>query len=156
MTAAAPARRLEADAPLRPRPRPVEPQRHQVATRRTAARGSGSGPGKRSRVPSRNCPRGRVWTCQAATPGPEAGACRRTPAVQAHSTTQGCPRGCLGILSAPLGERLLLQFQAHSLLQQLAQSLKGLVLREWRQSKGGISLLWGILQGMAQIWGPCL
>lgn len=141
MTAAVPARRLEADAPLRLLPRPVEPQRHQVATRRTAAQGSGSGPGKRSRVPSLNCPWGRVWTCQAATPEPKAGACRRTPAVQAHSTTQSCSRGCSGILPPPLEEELLLQFQAHSLLQQVAQSVKGLVLRVEPEQRGHLAAL---------------
>lgn len=83
------------------RPCPVEPQRHQAATWRTAAQS----PGKRSRAPSPDWLWGRVWSrawaCQAVTPGLQTGACRRTPAVQAHHTTQGwpgtdCPGGCSG------------------------------------------------------------
>lgn len=39
----------------------------------------------------------KVWACQAVTPGPQAGACRWTPAVQAHHTTLGWPgAGCPG------------------------------------------------------------
>lgn len=43
--------------------------------------------------------------CQAVTPGPEAGACRRTPAVQASYPTQGWPgtgypRGRSGVVFA--------------------------------------------------------
>lgn len=45
----------------------VEPQRHQAATRRTAAQGEGVDLGKRSRVASLNCPWGKGWVCQAVT-----------------------------------------------------------------------------------------
>lgn len=53
------------------------------------------GSGTMSSVPSLNYPR-RKKGCQAVTPGPEAGAWRRTPSVQACNTLQGWPGICPG------------------------------------------------------------
>lgn len=63
-------------------PRLVEPQRHQAATRRTAARG----PGKRSRAPSPERLWGRVWS-----PGLGLPSCHSRPAGRSLQTDTSCP-----------------------------------------------------------------
>lgn len=77
-----------------------------------------------------------AWARQAVAPGPKAGACRRTAAVQARYTTQvwpgtGGPRGCSGAASAiprpdpPLSSSSLLQVKKVLLPQKSGVRGKG-------------------------------